>query len=448
MTLNILSNSAANRALTTLTMNGDEATKSVGKLASGSRVVHASDDAASYSVGTRLNTEARSLEVAVSNAGQAISVLQTADQSMGNLQEALTRMRQLATQAGSDNLSDTERAVLDIEFQKLGEEISRLTKDVKLNGVALLASEVIGANGTNPGAVSGFGLTEGGSVQNISIRGFDNRAVSLGGDGSAQMTIAHLGVTADADLLFTLTVAMDTNADGVIDAATERFQKFATVDGGLIKRFGADVGLATGVTIVFTNENADFSSASAISKFTRNNASVTLSLVPAESDVFPNGGGGLFDVNGGAGTAALAADTTGRSGLVEYDFKMGSGILADEDNINVKVGGVTLEQLGVTNATIATKRAADASSQAIDAALEFLVATRSDVGGAVSQIETATDNITIGVERQENARSRFLDLNVASEITRFTNRQVIYQSGISTMAQANQLTQNLLRLFA
>ena len=458
MTLNILSNSAANRALTSLQMSSDESTKSVGKLASGSRVVTAADDAASYSLGTKVGTEASALKVAVSNAGQAISVLQTADQSMGRLQEVLTRMRTLATRAGAENISNTERVTIDVEYQKLADEVSRVTKDVKLNGVALLASEFQNGGAAATGVTSGFGLTEGGTagagggvIQNISVRGFDNRAQTLGGEGPFIAQISHGAPQVGADLQFTLRVVRDDNGNGAIDGGEPFFDKFATIDGSLLEPTAPGaappVTLATGVTLAFLNP--DTTNAEGISDFTVRNASVTISILPDGGFSFGGGGGGIFD-NGAANVSqfVIDEDTTGLSSYVSYDFKMGTGIIADEDNINVRVGGVTLEQLGVTNTNVVTKSAADAAAGAIDGALEFLVGNRSDVGGSIAQIETATDNIAIGVERNEGARSRFVDLNVASEITKFTNEQVFFQSGISTMAQSNQLTQNLLRLFA
>ena len=133
---------------------------------------------------------------------------------------------------------------------------------------------------------------------------------------------------------------------------------------------------------------------------------------------------------------------------MDFDFKVGTGIIPDEDEINIKVGGITLEQLGLTNTHIRTSGQADASSQAVDFALDYLVNIRTDIGASVNRLETASDNIAISMENQEAARSRLLDLNVAAEITTFTSKQILLQSGISILAQSNQLPQNLLRLFA
>ena len=465
MTLNIISNFAANTALRNLQINGDEATKSVAKLSSGSRVVTAADDAAALAIGTRLNTEVRSLEQAAINAGQAVSLLQIADGGLSRVQEILTRTKVLAVQAGSDNLSDTERALLDTEFQNLKLEIDRLTKDTKFNGISILASEFdIGAGGSSGVSAFGGALTEGDTngVLELSVRGVDNRSLTLGGDGQFTVTLVQgvadstaavttQNATAGTDLTFTAIFQFgDLDAAGNADVVV----KSTTVAGSLlVGNGGTGVSLDTVITIAFVNDNADFSSACGLSSETAKNAAVTISLDPAATDTANfdlANAAGLF--NGAARSAqqtyAAFTPTTGTSGAVDFDFKVGTGIISDEDEINIKIGGVTVEQLGLTNADILTANGADSASEAVSSALDFLVAIRSDVGASINRLETAGDNIAISQENLEAARSRLLDLNVAQEITTFTSKQILLQSGISVLAQSNQLPQNLLRLFA
>ena len=272
----------------------------------------------------------------------------------------------------------------------------------------------------------------------------------------------------------------DLDGDGVKDVVVKR----TSVDGALLVADGlGGVGLETGITIAFGNDGADFSSAGGISKETQKNASISISIEDPNDPVFDlrdvdaNGtaagtmrvGAGIFGGQGGdggatgAGIATNAAisgfqigqvvsaytnNTTGTSGAVDFDFKVGTGIIPDEDEINIKVGGISVEQLGLTNAEIRSSGSADAASQAVDFALDYLVNIRTDIGASVNRLETASDNIAISMENQEAARSRLLDLNVAAEITTFTSKQILLQSGISILAQSNQLPQNLLRLFA
>jgi len=481
MTLNIISNFAANTALRNLQINGDEAAKSVSKLSSGSRVVTAADDAAALAIGTRLNTEVKSLEQASINAGQAVSLLQIGDGGLSRLQEIMTRMKTLAVQAGSDNLSDTERALLDTEYQNLKLEIDRLTKDTKFNGISILGTEIFNGGATDIGissmAAANTGIGEGNTdgIVEIALRGVDNRSITAGGDGQFTVTVVQLGVTGGAgdvwdgtnvtplapatnaaavagqDLRFAAIFEFgDLDADGVADSIA----KTATIDGSLLINNGGSVQLATGVTLSFGNEAADFTSSGGLSKETVKNASISIAFDPSAAAANFNAGSagaaqGVFD-GGFTANLTVAANTltTRDSGAVDFDFKVGTGIIADEDEINIKIGGVTVEQLGLTNTNILTKELADISSETLSFSLDYLVNIRSDVGASINRLETASDNIAISMEMQEAARSRLLDLNVAQEITTFTSKQILLQSGISVLAQANQLPQNLLRLFA
>src|SRR5690606_28644460 len=117
MALNVISNFAANVAHRNLVRSDMELTDSLAKLSSGTRVVSAKDDAASMAIGSRLMSETSALRQAQVNAGQAVSMLQVADGAMGRAHDILMRMKSLAVQAGSGQLSGTERGMLDTEYQ-------------------------------------------------------------------------------------------------------------------------------------------------------------------------------------------------------------------------------------------------------------------------------------------------------------------------------------------
>src|SRR3546814_7277013 len=117
MALNMVSNYAANVAHRNLSATDVTMTASLAKLSSGTRVVSAKDDAASMAIGSRLNSEIQALRQATVNAGQAASMLQIADGAMARTSDILTRLKTLAVQASSDQLGNTERGMLDTEYQ-------------------------------------------------------------------------------------------------------------------------------------------------------------------------------------------------------------------------------------------------------------------------------------------------------------------------------------------
>jgi len=98
--------------------------------------------------------------------------------------------------------------------------------------------------------------------------------------------------------------------------------------------------------------------------------------------------------------------------------------------------------IGITTAALA-----DTASAAVSAAIDTLNQTRSDIGAAQNRLTFAAANLATAIENAEVARSGLLDLDVAQEISTFTSKQILVQTGVATLAQANQLPQNLLRLF-
>ncbi|AJD50881.1 flagellin [Thalassospira xiamenensis M-5 = DSM 17429] len=273
MGLGVVSNYAANVAHRNLVASDASATNSLSKLSSGKRVMNARDDAASMAIGARLNAEVGALKVATTNASQAGALLQVMDGGMNTINDILVRMKQLAVQAGSENLGATERGYINNEATALGNEINRIAADTEFNGV------------------------------------------------------------------------------NVLNSAT-----------------------------------------------------------------------------------ALA-------------FKIGSGATAAEDDLSFTTSDNTLATLTGGGATaMGTKAAADIASASIDTAINNLQTNRAAVGVNQNRLEFAAQNLRTISENSENARSVLIDLDVASEMASFSSKQVLMQSGIAMLGQANQMPQNLLRL--
>ncbi len=129
------------------------------------------------------------------------------------------------------------------------------------------------------------------------------------------------------------------------------------------------------------------------------------------------------------------------------DFKIGSGGVATEDIISVTLTGITATDLTVAGGDITTAANADTASNAVSAAIDNLNTARAQAGSTQNRLEFASANIAVAVENAEAARSRLMDLDIAKEMTEFTSKQILVQAGVSMLAQANQLPQNLLRLF-
>lgn len=139
------------------------------------------------------------------------------------------------------------------------------------------------------------------------------------------------------------------------------------------------------------------------------------------------------------GTKLINADTT-------LTFKVGTGTVAAEDDLTFTISGVTSTLLGVNGGDILNTTNTETALTNIGTAIDTLNTARADIGAAQNRLDYATANLRIAIENSEAARSTLLDLDLAAEMTNFTSKQVLMQSGVAMLAQANQLPQNLLRL--
>ncbi len=112
--------------------------QSLERLASGYRINRASDDAAGLAISEKLRSKIRGMQQAQRNANDGISLVQTAEGGMNEVQNMLIRMRELGVQAASDTIGPKEREYLDIEYQALKDEIDRIAYATSFNGTQLL----------------------------------------------------------------------------------------------------------------------------------------------------------------------------------------------------------------------------------------------------------------------------------------------------------------------
>jgi flagellin len=138
MGLRVNTNLFSLNAQRNLTNVGSRLGGNFARLSSGLRIAAAADDAAGLGISERMRAQVRSLQQAGRNAGDGVSLTQTAEGALNELNGNLVRMRELAIQASNGTLNTGDRAVIDAEFQALVEEIDRVAGQTTFNGVALL----------------------------------------------------------------------------------------------------------------------------------------------------------------------------------------------------------------------------------------------------------------------------------------------------------------------
>lgn len=124
-----------------LGINSAHQKDSLERLASGSRINRAADDAAGLAISEKMRGMIRSIRQDVRNAGDGISMIQTAEGGMNEIGTILTRFRELAIQSASDTLGDEERGFIDKEVQQMKQEITRISTTTEYNGRKLLSGE-------------------------------------------------------------------------------------------------------------------------------------------------------------------------------------------------------------------------------------------------------------------------------------------------------------------
>jgi flagellin len=118
-----------------------EKSSSLEKLSSGARINKAGDDAAGLAISEKLKSDIRGNRQAGRNAGDGISLIQTAEGGLNEVGNILTRLRELSVQSASDTIGDTERSFSDLEFKQLVTEVDRIASSTKFNGKDLLSGE-------------------------------------------------------------------------------------------------------------------------------------------------------------------------------------------------------------------------------------------------------------------------------------------------------------------
>ena len=261
----INTNTAATLAANALTKNERAMSQAMERLSTGQRINSAGDDAAGLAISSRMTSQINGLNMAVRNANDAISMVQTSDGAMVEVESMLQRMRELAVQATSGTNSSTDRTALNTEFQALGAEITRVGGNTQWNGVNILdGAATSGAQSFQVGA---------NASQTIS-----HTFATIGKNSSAATTPDTAGTPAGGSQAQISTVTISGTADGDVLTGTINGQafKFTMTDhdnasGGFTQNIAASNGVgsitvakASATTFTFTHNTANLTSFFAI----------------------------------------------------------------------------------------------------------------------------------------------------------------------------------------
>jgi flagellin len=419
MGLRINQNIAAMNAYRNLSVTDGQMSKSLEKLSSGFRINRAADDAAGLSISEGLRAQVGGLKVAVRNAQDGISVVQTAEGALTETHSILQRMRDLAVQASNTGSQDPKAtAAAQTEFAKLNEELDRIGNTTSFGNQKLL-------NGT-------FG-TQAGTVAQAVVgvdpsTGFDFSGMQLDLDG----TIIN-GTTISASTLTGALTGFDKDANGVNlaagtynNAAHLEQDLQAAVDAALQ---GAVPAYEDGSVKVQVADNGD--------------GVWKISLSTSQTGANGTTGAHLAVAGGTAGdfgfsTTASEADATLSAGGT---FQIGAN---KGESMQISIGKVDSVTLG-TGALNLTTNAADAIAK-VSSAIDQVSTVRAELGAYQNRFEHTINNLNVAVENLSASESRIRDTDMAQEMVAFTRSQILSQAGTAMLAQANQAPQSVLSL--
>jgi len=500
MALTVNTNIASLTAQRNLSGSQNMLSTSLERLSSGLRINSAKDDAAGLSISSRFEAQIRGLNQGVRNANDGISLAQTAEGALSEVTGNLQRIRELAVQASNATNSSADRATLQAEVTALVSEIDRVASQTTFNNINLLDGSFNGQN-FQVGANSG---------ETVVVSSIVNaRSASLGGntltlDGSATNAFVASGIqgTVPANTIaadtFSLTTASGGDSGNIVLAGDEAANEIATLintasatSGNGVTATATNVSYMSAVqangTIGFTlasDDLADSGGSAAISAavttsdysalVTQINANFSATGIIAEAVVMSAGDAGvkLTQVDGkditigtfvnstGTGTIEVGKSaTTASNTTVTEAAATDSARLMGAVSISSSQGVITaVAALGSTTATststsaslasltVATATSATNALATIDAALDTVNSGRGALGAIQNRFESVVASQQVASENLSASKSRIEDADFAAETASLTKAQILQQSGIAMLAQANSLPQNVLAL--
>ncbi|EFC0648361.1 FliC/FljB family flagellin [Escherichia coli] len=392
---------------------------SIERLSSGLRINSAKDDAAGQAIANRFTSNIKGLTQAARNANDGISLAQTAEGALSEINNNLQRVRELTVQATTGTNSDSDLSSIQDEIKSRLDEIDRVSGQTQFNGVNVLAKD--GSMKIQVGANDGQTIS-------IDLQKIDSSTLGLKGfavDGNSlnvgdSITSVPQATGAPKDVTFAGTTAATL---GIADTNNLSLHNILDKDGA-----------ATGNYVV--KSGSDYYAA------TLNQTSGVVTINTSNVTYTTADGAGATK-NGVAVKVANDPATGNAAGFVTVDGK------------NYKAGGDGLDILAATDIDTTIKMSTDtefagASTNDPLALLDKAIASvdkfRSSLGAVQNRLDSAVTNLNNTTTNLSEAQSRIQDADYATEVSNMSKAQIIQQAGNSVLSKANQVPQQVLSL--
>ena len=434
--------------------------KSTEKLSSGYKINRAADDAAGLSISEKMRKQIRGLTQASLNAQDGISAVQTAEGALNEVQDMLQRMNELAVKSSNGTNSEDDRNYIQNEIDQLTTEIDRVSTTTKFNETYLLQGDgrQVAKDKNEGGTISVTDIN--GAAKDTGIKAsiaggnmYTAGKVNIGTvtakvtDGTGSLDLSNLSGAlkteldksdgaAAVELTYTAGATRDKDTwtiDGTAYTAAQLKEMGLNASGTkaikIQKELTEATNLPTGVTVDKTNANLE-------------NVSVGTDLnITLKTDTGATGNGMKVD----------AYDPTYAPKELTFDLQVGADSSTD-NKISVGIQSMSASGLGLLDNTgklqVNGKDStnADAAINTIANAIQKVSTQRSALGAVQNRLEHTISNLDNVVENTTSAESQIRDTDMATEMVKYSNNNILSQAGQAMLAQANQSNQGVLSL--
>jgi len=415
MALSILSNIPSLEAQNQLAITNANLQNTLFQLSSGSKINSGADDPAGLSIANGLKANIAALTQSAQNVTDGVGMLQTADGALSQVTTLLNRAVTLATEAGNSGLTAAQQTALNNEYASITNEINQIGTNTTYNSSAVFT-----------GAPQSVFLSDGSTVDENSASG---PTISV---DMPSLTATGIGLGDFATGTFTLTAAPSDGDTVTIGATAYTFKTALT--GAANEVLISSAGGSTGITQTLQNlaaaVNGGAGAGVVYGTGTAANASAQVTAVS---------GGSATVQSLTAGTGAAGPPETGNSVAVATTSAVGTWT-------NPAGGAAALA--GGSGNPIDLSTAADAKSAlvAIEGAISTVAADRGAVGAGINQLNAALNVMNNTSQNLSSSMSGIQDADVGQVVASLSKYQVLEQTGIAALAQANTQEQAVLKL--
>ena len=470
--------------------------KSTEKLSSGYKINRAADDAAGLSISEKMRKQIRGLTQASANAQDGISTVQTAEGALTEVHDMLQRMNELAVKAANGTNSESDRTAIQNEIDQLTTEIDRVAETTKFNETYLLkgdataaktASYSYGTFSADHDATANF-AADAVTGMNVAFKAETTTDKNQDSINDLVKALKNSGLSLTANSVYDAT----NNATGATKGyalslngeAGQKFTVVQTTSGQANATFtvynAAGVTLGT-ITVSGYNKSGD------VNEDVKDTVVFNATDVTAATSV--SGAAAYYDKDGNkiaandldnyfttayAGKSATSGTTSARADAAtvydavgnktqldastvkatrdqigKLDVSLHVGADATSNNqITLNIQSMSAKGLGINGLKMDGTDSSNAQDaiERIKAAISKVSAQRSEMGAVQNRLEHTINNLDNIVENTTSAESAIRDTDMASEMVKYSNSNILSQAGQAMLAQANQSNQGVLSL--